>query len=106
MTLITTIAVLALAPFVAIIAGSIQRRTTGVLRGAAEFVAVIALWQTFNASMLGLWGASAGQYVQLGGLAEVLRIIFLLAQPAVPFFCYFQIVRPARESQLSDPTAF
>lgn len=98
------VVILALAPLVAVAAGIIQRRTQGIWRGLAEVTAVVALWQTFNASMLGLWGAGA-QYVQLGELSEAVCLLFLVAQPIVPFFCYFQIVRPARSPQhASEPS--
>lgn len=97
--------VLALAPFVAIAAGSAQRQTQGSQRELAEFVAVVALTLTLDASILAVWGATyAAQVVQF---STFFHVLFGLLQLGIPFFCYFKLVRPSRVPLvIRKPTAF
>lgn len=101
--LLVVLVVLTLAPFVAIAAGALQRQTQGVLRGFAELIAVVALCVALNASILAMWGAHAAGYAHLHPMAQV---FYVALQPILPFFCYFQIVRPARASHTPPPTPF
>lgn len=103
------VAVLAFAPFVAIAAGAAQRNAKRGEHGLSEFVAVIALSLTLDASILGVWGAThAATYVEF---TWHFFALFALLQPGIPLFCFLKVVRPGRSPSRSDepssrPTVF